>query len=385
MKPRFINRLNQIEGWESLLSDAEREKLERVERIFPFRSNDYYLSLIDWEDRGDPIRRIVLPDPQELENTGRLDPSSERSYTRLPGLQHKYPQTALVLFSDTCGGICRFCFRKRLFLQRGKEVAPDIGACIAYIRAHPEITDVLLSGGDPLMLPTGELERAVCMLREIEHVQIIRIGSKIPAYNPYRILNDPELIELFRKYSSREKKIYLMTQFNHPRELTGAAIRALDELQRAGAMLMNQTPILAGINDAPETLAELLRSLSFIGVAPYYLFQCRPAIGNRSFTVPVERSLQIVQEAFRMCSGLAKRARFVMSHATGKIEVVGSMDERVFMRYHQAARSRNLGRLMAFSSNPDAIWFDDYLESGTDGAGDSFEYRPMASGEEAAI
>lgn len=385
MKPRFINRLDQIEGWDQLLPADERRELERVERIFPFRSNDYYLSLIDWEDRCDPIRRIVVPDPNELDFTGRLDPSSERSYTRVPGLQHKYPQTALILFSDICGGICRFCFRKRLFLRREREVVPDIDACMAYIRAHPEITDVLLSGGDPLMLPTDTLKRAIHMIREIEHVQIIRIGSKVPAYHPYRILQDSELLEVFRRYSTRERKIYLMTQFNHPKELTGAAIRALDELQRAGVMLMNQTPILAGINDTPEVLAELMRSLASMGLAPYYFFQCRPAIGNRSFTVPVERSLRVVQEAFRHCSGLSKRARFVMSHETGKIEVVGHMEDRVFMRYHQAARSRNLGRLMSFPSNPEAIWFDDYLGGGTDEAGDSSEYGPMASQEEAAI
>ncbi|WP_369425228.1 KamA family radical SAM protein [Methanothrix sp.] len=230
MIPRIINRLNQIEDWEYLLPAKEREELERVERIFPFRSNEYYLSLINWEDREDPIRRIVIPNPNELELSGRLDPSSEKSYTRLPGLQHKYHQTTLILFSDVCAGICRFCFRKRLFLLNEREVAVDLDACLAYIRAHPEITDVLLSGGDPLMLPTPALEHAIGRIREIEHVRIIRIGSKVPAYYPQRILEDPELLDLIQRYSTAEGRIYVMTQFNHPRELTSVAKKAIDEL-----------------------------------------------------------------------------------------------------------------------------------------------------------
>ncbi len=385
MNPRYINRLNQIEGWDRLLPPGEREQLENVEEVFPFRSNEYYVNLIDWEDPADPIRRIVVPDPRELDLSGSLDPSSEKSYTVLPGLQHKYPQTALLLLSDTCGGICRFCFRKRLFLTKEKEASPNIPECLEYIRTHTEITNVLLTGGDPLLLPTEYLEQVIRALREMNHIQIIRIGSKIPAYNPHRILQDPELLSLFRKYSTPEKRIYVMAQFNHPRELTETAIQALGELQQAGAIVVNQTPLIAGINNSPGVLAELFRSLSFIGVAPYYVFQCRPTVGNRLFTVPVETSYRIVQEAFRLCSGLAKRARFIMSHASGKIEVVGSTEDHVFMKYHQAARPEDLGRFMIFPSNPRALWFDDYLEDRTAYAGDTIEFRPSPDRERAAI
>ena len=385
MNPRYINRLNQIEGWDRLLSREEREKLEKVEKVFPFRSNEYYLSLIDWEEPADPIRKIILPDPRELNLSGTLDPSSEMSYTVMPGLQHKYPQTALLLLSNVCGGICRFCFRKRLFLKKEKEVAPDIPACLEYIRTHTEITNVLLTGGDPLMLPTAYLEQVIRELRGMEHIQIIRIGSKIPAYNPHRILQDPELLSLFRKYSTEKKRIYVMAQFNHPKELTETAVRALAELQQAGAIVVNQTPLIAGVNTAPEVLANLFRSLSFIGVAPYYVFQCRPTIGNRLFTVPVETSHRIVQEAFRLCSGLAKRARFIMSHATGKIEVVGSTEDQVFMKYHQAACPEDLGKFMIFPSNPRALWFDDYLEDVTAYLGDTVELQPSPDREQATI
>jgi lysine 2,3-aminomutase len=359
---RYITHLNQINELDRFLSSEEKKRLEGVERIFPFRSNEYYLSLIDWSDTEDPIRKIVIPDSRELDPIGGLDPSSEKNYTVMPGLQHKYPQTALILLSDVCGGICRFCFRKRLFLNKEREVAPDIPACLEYIRSHDEITNVLITGGDPLMLPTAHLEEVIQALRGIDHVQIIRIGSKLPAYNPHRILDDPELLEMFRKYSTPERRIYVMAQFNHPRELTAPAIKALDTLRDAGVVVVNQTPLIAGINDSPHILAELFRRLSFVGVSPYYVFQCRPTIGNRLFTVPLETSFRIVHEAFSLCSGLAKRARFIMSHATGKIEIVGCSEDRVFMRYHQAARKEDLGRFMIFPSNPDACWLDDYEE-----------------------
>ncbi len=359
---RYITRINQIPDLDVFLSRDERKGMEEVEQIFPFRSNEYYLSLIDWNDPEDPIRRIVIPDSRELDVTGTLDPSSEGSYTVLPGLQHKYPQTALLLLSDVCGGICRFCFRKRLFLQKEHEIASDIPICLDYIRDHKEITNVLLTGGDPLMLSTGQLESVIRELRTIDHVQIIRLGSKLPAYNPHRILDDSALREMLRRYSTPDKRIYVMAQFNHPRELTGSALKALDQLRDAGVVVVNQTPLIAGVNDSPHILADLFRRLSFTGVSSYYVFQCRPTIGNRLFTVPLETSFRIVHEAFSFCSGLAKRARFIMSHATGKIEVVGSTGDRVFMRYHQAARKEDQGRFMIFPSRPEAVWLDDYEE-----------------------
>jgi len=360
MKVRYLTHLEQVDGIGEVLDRQELRAKQEVEKTFPFRSNSYYLSRIDWSDPEDPLRRIVVPDPRELEGSGALDPSSEKSYTRVPGLQHKYPQTALLLVSDVCGGICRFCFRKRLFLTEEREVAEDIPACMEYIREHREITNVLLSGGDPLMLPTRGLEAVVRELREIPHVQIIRIGTKMPAYNPHRILDDPELLEMIRRYSTDERRIYVMAHFNHPKELSGDAMRALAALQSAGAVVVNQTPLIAGINSSPAVLSDLLHHLSFIGVSPYYIFQCRPVTGNRIFTLPVEKSYQIIQAAFARCSGLAKRARFIMSHASGKIEVVGRTAQQVFMKYHQAADAKNQDRFMVFHANPHATWFDDY-------------------------
>ncbi|MCK9632434.1 MAG: KamA family radical SAM protein [Methanoregula sp.] len=365
MKPKYVTSISELDNLVGLDS-KEREEMETVTDIFPFRSNDYYLSLIDWKDRHDPIRRIVIPDTRELKTGGSADPSCEKDYTKKPGLQHKYDQTGLLLLTDVCGGICRFCFRKRLFMSCERETIRDVSESIGYIREHTEITNVLVTGGDPLMLETRQLESVLRELREIPHVNIIRIGSKMLAYNPWRILNDPELLSVLSRYSTPEKRIYLMAHFNHPRELTGVSIQAAEALRKAGVVVVNQTPILNGINNNPDTLTSLFRKVSFAGISPYYVFQCRPTTGNHLFQVPVEQSYDMLQKSWQACSGLAKRARFVMSHATGKIEVVGKTAGHVFMRYHQAADNSNIGKFMIFRTNPLARWFDDYSHLQTD-------------------
>jgi lysine 2,3-aminomutase len=356
--PQYITSLDRLDG----LPPEERKALEEVTRKFAFRTNEYYASLIDWNDPDDPLRKIIVPDIRELEEWGALDASGEKNYTRVPGLQHKYPQTALFLAVDLCGGFCRFCFRKRLFMNRTEEITRDYSEGIEYIRNHPEITNVLITGGDPLILATGRLEPLIARLREIEHVHIIRIGTKMVSFNPYRIINDPSLSEMIRTFSSGEKRIYIMAHFNHPKELTTPAIRGLKILMEAGAIVVNQTPLLKGVNDDPDVLTELFRKLSFLGIQPYYVFQCRPTLGNRLFEMPLEEAYAIFEKAKSGCSGLAKRARFVMSHATGKIEVVGKTRDAVYFKYHQAAEPANASRFMVFRSNPDAYWFDDYDE-----------------------
>lgn len=356
--PKYLTKLEQIPE----LSDGERNALKKVTEKFVFRANEYYLSLIDWNDPDDPLRRIVIPSIEELEEWGRLDASDEGIYTIIHGLQHKYERTAVLLVTDVCGGYCRFCFRKRLFINDHEEIARDVTEGIRYISEHEELTNVLLTGGDPLMLSTNKLEKIIRRIREIGHVQIIRIGTKMPAFNPYRIINDPSLLEVIQRYSTDKKRIYVMTQFNHPGELTDDAIEAVRLLIEAGAMIANQTPLIRGVNDDPETLSALFKRLSFIGIIPYYVFQCRPTSGNKTYAIPVEKTYEIFQQAQMDCSGLAKRAKLVMSHSTGKIEVVGKTDEHVFLRYHRAADPQQIGDFMVFKSNPDAYWFDDYDE-----------------------
>ena len=357
-KPTYITRIESI----SEIPEQERAELVKVTDKFMFRTNDYYQKLINWDDPEDPIRRIVIPDMNELAAWGRLDASDEEEYTKVPGLEHKYEYTALLLVNDVCGAYCRFCFRKRIFMDDNDEIVRDVSAGIDYIRQHSDINNVLLTGGDPLIMSTGKLEKIIRQLREIDHVQIIRIGTKIPMFNPYRVLNDPSMLEMFQKYSTEKKKIYIMAHYNHPRELTDQSINAMHLLRKTGTVTVNQTPLIRGINDKPEVLAELFNKLSFIGVAPYYLFICRPTLGNKTYAVPIDEAFEIFEKARMKCSGLAKRARLVMSHTTGKIEIVGKTDQNIYMRYHRAANPQEKARFMIFKRKPDAYWFDDYDE-----------------------
>lgn len=358
-RPRYINKLDQVQG----LSDKDRQQLQPVAEKFAFRTNEYYQSLIDWNDPEDPIRRIVMPDIQELDDFGDMDASAEHSYTVRKGLEHKYGDTALLLVNNVCGAYCRFCFRKRLFTDGNDEVTNDISDAVAYIHEHPEINNVLLSGGDPLIMSTGKLSKIIKQLRDIEHVRIIRIGTKMTAFDPYRIINDPSLLEMLSEYSLPDRKIFVMAHFNHPRELTEPALRGLQLLQKAGAITVNQSPLIAGVNDKPEIIAELFGRLSFNGVIPYYLFLCRPTSGNEPYMVPVEKGLEVFEEARRRLAGLAKQARLCMSHRTGKIEVVGKWNNKIVFRYHRAPNPLDCGRVMFFDSDPQAAWFDDYLAS----------------------
>lgn len=356
MKVKYKTKIEQLEQ----LSQQEKTRLQQVTAKFSFRANDYYLSLIDWQDPHDPIRRVIIPHISELDKWGRLDPSDEKTYTVMPGLEHKYNSTAVFLVSNVCDGICRYCFRKRVFISSDEDYLRDLPAAIEYVKQHHEVTNVLLTGGDPLVLTTSKLENIIRPLREIDHVQIIRIGTKIPTFNPYRITDDPALLEMLAKYSTDEKKIYIMNHFMHPRELTDPAVKAVNLLQKTGAILTNQCPLIRGVNDNVAVLAELLARLSFIGVVPYYIFQCRPAVGNRAYTVPIETAYEIIEQAKAQVSGLAKRIRFVMSHSSGKIEIVGKTKNLVYFRYHRAAKDEDSGRFLAFKSNPNAYWFDDY-------------------------
>lgn len=342
------------------MSEQKKNQLRKVTEKFAFRANDYYLSLINWDDPDDPIRTIIIPHIRELDEWGRLDPSNEKEYTIMPGLEHKYHSTALLLVSDICDGICRYCFRKRVFIESHEEHKLDLPAALEYVRQHTEITNILLTGGDPLVLTTAKLENIIRPLRQINHVQIIRIGTRSPVFNPYRILDDPSLLEMIAKYSTEWKKLYIVTHFVHPRELTDVAVKGIHLLQKAGAVITNQTPLIKGVNDNPDVLAELLRKLSFIGAVPYYIFQCRPALGNKAYTVPIERSYEIVEQAKARVSGLAKRARYAMSHSTGKIEIIGKTEDFVCFKYHRAAKDEDSGRFLTFRCNPNACWLDDY-------------------------
>ena len=354
MPVHYITDLSKLEG----LPEAERAQLQAVAKLYAFRLNDYYAKLIDWSDPKDPIRQLIIPHPEELQAWGRLDASNEAANTPMKGVQHKYPYTVLLLVNEVCGAYCRYCFRKRLFLNDNDEVSKDISQGLGYIRGQPQVTNVLLTGGDPLVLSTGRLEHILEALRAIEHVQIIRIGSKMPAFNPFRILEDEKLQEVLRRFSTIGKRIYLMAHFDHPREITPEAIAGMDAFHRCGVIAVNQCPLIRGVNDDADTLAELFRKLSFMGVPPYYLFQGRPTAGNAPYEVPLVRAYTIFEAAKTRISGLAKRARFVMSHERGKIEMVGLDEQRIYLRFHRAKDPADEGRFMVYQRDDKASWLD---------------------------
>ena len=320
---KYIRRLDQVPE----IPPDEAARLQPVTEEYVFRANDYYLRLIDWNDPDDPIRQLIIPRQDELNDWGRLDASNESAVTVARGVQHKYVDTVLLLCNEVCGAYCRYCFRKRLFMDDNDEVTNDVSAGLKYIADHPEVTNVLLTGGDPLLMSTRRLVEIFEALRGIEHVRIIRIGSKMPAFDPWRVLRDEDLQAAFRKYSTPEKRIYLMAHFDHPRELTDAAIAGIDACLRNGLICVNQCPLIKGINDDPDILAEMYSKLSYIGCPPYYLFQGRPTAGNEPYEVPIVRGWRIFQQALRRGSGLARRAKYCMSHETGKVEIVGVDDE----------------------------------------------------------
>lgn len=274
-------------------------------------------------------------------------------------MQHKYPHTVLLLCNEVCGAYCRYCFRKRLFMDENDEVTNDVSEGLAYIAANPNITNVLLTGGDPLLMSTRRLVEILAALRAIPHMEIIRIGSKMPAFDPWRILGNHVLQAAFRRYSTPEKRIYLMTHFDHPNELTEAAVAGIDAAIRSGVICVNQCPLIKGINDNPDVLAMMFRRLSYVGCPQYYLFQGRPTEGNDPYKLPLVRSWEIFSEAMRRGSGLACRARFAMSHETGKIEVLGVDERHIYLRYHQAKDAAMRGKFMICQRDDDAYWFDD--------------------------
>lgn len=341
------------------ISEQEVSELKKVTEKYPFFASTYYLGLINWDDKNDPIRRIVVPCAEELEDNewGAIDPSGENLYTKIPGMQHKYTDTALLLVSSACGGLCRYCFRKRLFMEhRENEALRDIDGAVDYIKNHKEIKNVLLTGGDPLMLGTAKLRSIIEKLSQIDHLQTIRIGTKMLSYNPYRVIDDADLQNMVKEYSSADKRLYFMLHFCHPRELSEEAVTAVSILLRCGATLLNQHPLLAGINDKPAVIAELHEKLARTGVAPYYVFQVRPTIGNKPYSVPMAESCRIFNEARRQMPGIAKRARLTMSHKTGKIELLGGNEKKMYVKYHRAADLNDMDKVKELKLKKDQYW-----------------------------
>ncbi|NAS88951.1 KamA family radical SAM protein [ANME-1 cluster archaeon AG-394-G21] len=334
--------------------------LQEIIDIHPMRITRYYMSLIDENDPDDPIRKMAVPSEEELNRAGSYDTSGERENTIMSGLQHKYAQTALILATNRCAMYCRYCFRKRLVGLPTEEIMLRFNGAAKYIEEHEEINNVLITGGDPFILSTEVLSEFLERLSDISHLDFIRFGTRVPVTFPDRILEDDELLTLLGNNSHENRRIYVVTQFNHPREITAKATGAVSRLIRAGVIVDNQTVLLKGVNDDPETLAELQNKLVSIGVIPYYLFQCRPVTRVKSyFQVPLYKGYEIVEAAKKRLNGHSKRFKYMMSHRTGKIEIVGVMDDYIYFKCHQAHVPENIGKFFKRQINKTAGWLDE--------------------------
>jgi lysine 2,3-aminomutase len=273
-------------------------ELQQVERIFPVKITPYYFSLI--KEKDDPLYKQVVPDMRELDQQGLfLDPLAEDRDAPVKSIVHRYPDRCLFLVSHECAAYCRFCTRKRKVGDPSKIGAHLIEEGLKYIEQHHEIRDVILSGGDPLMLSDAKLESILSRLRQIPHVEIIRIGTRVPCFLPQRVT--PELCAMLKKYHP----LFMNVHFNHPDELTPESEKALGMLADAGIPLGCQTVLLKGVNDDPFVMRKLMQKLIKARVRPYYIYQADLVVGTEHFRTDVRKGLEIVKAIRGWTSGLA--------------------------------------------------------------------------------
>src|SRR5437899_3132106 len=334
------NAIRSVRQLRHLLSftEEELEAIGSLETEYKMAIPPYYFSLIDPDDPSDPIRLQSVPSPLERENPSGYeleDPLEEDKDAPVPGLTHRYPDRALLVTTHVCTMYCRFCMRKRATMVRGgwDAVSRDDERMVEYVRAHPEIRDVIVSGGDPLTLPPAKLRFFLDNLAAIPHVDVIRIGTRVPVTLPQK-LYDPSLIELL----ASAEKVWIQTHFNHPREVTPEAARVCKALLRAGMPINNHTVLLKGVNDSLQTMRELMRALLRIKVRPYYIFHCDPVIGAGHFRTSVWKGLEIMEGLRGHISGLGIPTYVVDSpHGGGKIPLmpnylVSASDDAVVLR-----------------------------------------------------
>ncbi|WP_430681823.1 KamA family radical SAM protein [Mesorhizobium australafricanum] len=308
------------------------------------------------------LKYIVEPSFREFESPGKLDTSGELDNTVFPGFQHKYAKTGLLLATDRCASYCRYCLRKRLVGKKSDEIAEDFAQIAQYIRGHPEMTNVLVTGGDPLVLSTAKLDKMLDHLLPIPHLDSIRFGTKILAYQPKRF-EDPALSALFHRIDEAGKAAVIVTHFDHIGEISVDAEHKIRSLRAQGVQLMNQTVLLAKVNDDPEILAATFAKCHQIGVRPYYLFQARPVKGASHFQVSLRRGIEIAHGINQRLSGIQKTFKYIMSHHTGKIEILDiGADGRLYMRYHQNKDSEKIGTVFSRTYFEGARWLDDLPE-----------------------
>jgi lysine 2,3-aminomutase len=298
------NRINTVDQLKDIinLTEKEEEDISKVLDKFRMGITPYYAAQMDKEDHTCPIRMQAVPTIAEthIGAADMTDPLHEDEDSPVEGLTHRYPDRVLFLVTDQCSMYCRHCTRRRFAGQQDKAVSTDkIDKQIEYIRNTPEVRDVLLSGGDALLISDEKLEYIIKKLREIPHVEIIRIGSRTPVVCPQRITDD--LVNMLKKYHP----IWLNTHFNHPKEITPESTEAIAKLADAGIPLGNQSVLLRGINDCVHVMKDLVQQLVKIRVRPYYIYQCDLSLGIEHFRTPVAKGIEIMEGLRGHTSGYA--------------------------------------------------------------------------------
>lgn len=315
------NRIRTLEQLSAYLPGlSERTDLKAVIAKYPMAITPYYASLIRRPDLSDPIFRMSVPSPQELSDPPCLseDPLEEHVDMPVPGLIHRYKDRALVIATTTCSMYCRHCTRKRIAGTRETAISSRrLRQVVDYLQTHPEVSDVIISGGDPLTMADAALEAVLSAVRSVPTVQIIRIGTRVPVVLPMRITD--ELVQMLKKYHP----LWINTHFNHPNELTAESAAACTKLADAGIPLGNQSVLLRGVNDQPQILEELYRGLVRVRVRPYYLYQCDLVRGVEHFRTSVRAGIEIMEYLRGRISGIAIPTFVVDApHGGGKIPVL---------------------------------------------------------------
>lgn len=292
-KWQFAHRITAVDALAKLIPLDEQQRQDIATCLTSFRMaiTPYYASLINVEDPNDPIRMQCVPSILEMApcEDDMTDPLCEERDSPVPHVVHRYPDRVLLLVTLKCATYCRHCTRRRTVGEEDRMITePQLQAALGYIRSHTEIRDVLISGGDPLMMSTEKLEHIIQNLRAIPHVDVIRIGTRAPVTLPMRITD--ELLSMLRKY----QPIWINTHFNHPREITPESERACSSIVDAGIPLGNQSVLLRGINDDAQVMKELLLKLVHLRVRPYYLYQCDLSRGIGHFRTPVEQGVEMI-------------------------------------------------------------------------------------------
>ncbi len=288
------NRLSSLATLAELINirPYQLPRFKRLLESFHFSITPYYLSLIDWSDPDDPVRRQCIPDLREMEFqvVGDNDPLEEDEDTPTPGLVHRYPDRVLAVVTNRCSMYCRHCTRKRIWHRGESERSrKDLQGMISYVRSTPQIREVIVSGGDPLTMNLELLDWFLGELGHISHVEVLRIGTRVPVVMPMRVTDD--VVTMLRSH----RPLWLNTQFNHPREVTPESQEACDRILSAGIPVSNQSVLLRGINDTVETMRELCHALQRIMVRPYYLYQCDPVRGVEHFRTNIWKGMQIIE------------------------------------------------------------------------------------------